>query len=96
MSLSEVQAGSSCSEYMAHNNAATLRKCVECGGTMCVTCKVAWHERMSCLEYQRRYPHGGPECERLHKLARQRLWKQCERCNHMIEHAMGCAYITCL
>jgi hypothetical protein len=90
MSLSEVE-GSFCSEYPA-----TFRECVKCGGPMCVACKVAWHERMSCLEYQRRYPHGDPEGKRLHKLARRKKWKRCERCNHMIELAVGCAHIICV
>lgn len=95
MSLSELQ-GSCSSDYTASGDAATLRKCLHCGGSLCVSCKVAWHEKMSCHKYKRRYPYGGPEGKRLQKLVKRRMWQQCERCNHLIELAWGCERITCV
>ncbi|PWZ54384.1 ATP-dependent RNA helicase DEAH12, chloroplastic [Zea mays] len=92
MPLSEVLRGSLSPEYPA-----TFRECAECGGPMCVECKVPWHGPLSCPEYRRRYPHGGgPEDVALQKLARQRLWQRCESCHHMIELAVGCAHIICV
>jgi hypothetical protein len=92
MSLSEVQG--SCSSKYNHGGRtckdAALRKCARCGGSLCIRGKVPWHERMSCREYQWRYPHGGREDAGLQKLAKQRLWRQCRRCKHMIELSMGC------
>lgn len=97
MSLSKVQG--SCSSKYNHGGRtckdAALRKCVRCGGSLCIRCKVPWHERMSCREYQWRYPHGGREDAGLQKLAKQRLWRQCGRCKHMIELSMGCPHVTC-
>ena len=97
MSLSEVQG--SCSSKCNHGGRtckdAALRKCVRCGGSLCIRCKVPWHERMSCREYQWLYPHGGREDAELQKLAKQRLWRQCERCKHMIELSTGCPHVIC-
>ncbi|CAN6201492.1 unnamed protein product [Urochloa humidicola] len=89
MSLTEVQAGS----HSARK--PQLRKCVRCGGSLCISCKVAWHEGMTCRQYKRRYPRGGPENAMLEKLAKQRQWQQCERCKHMIERAAGCDHMIC-
>ncbi|CAN6169883.1 unnamed protein product [Urochloa humidicola] len=89
MSLTEVQAGS----HSARK--PQLRKCVRCGGSLCIGCKVAWHEGMSCRKYKRRYPRGGPEDAMLEKLAKQRQWQQCGRCKHMIERAAGCDHMIC-
>ncbi|XP_047096555.1 E3 ubiquitin-protein ligase RSL1-like [Lolium rigidum] len=76
--------------------AATLRKCVKCRGSFCISCKVPWHDRISCYDYKRRYPHAHPEDTKLQKLARKRLWRQCVQCNHMIELAEGCYHMTCV
>ncbi|KAG8047165.1 hypothetical protein GUJ93_ZPchr0008g13178 [Zizania palustris] len=77
-------------------DAATLRKCVKCRGSFCISCKVPWHDRMTCYDYKRRYPHDRPEDAYLQKLARQQLWRQCIRCKHMIELAEGCYHMTCV
>ncbi|KAJ4772166.1 RING/U-box superfamily protein [Rhynchospora pubera] len=72
-----------------------LRKCVKCEGSFCINCKVKWHEGMSCAEYKRRNPNPKPEDAKLQSLARQHLWRQCVKCNHMIELAEGCFHMTC-
>uniref|UniRef100_A0A0E0MBG7 RBR-type E3 ubiquitin transferase n=1 Tax=Oryza punctata TaxID=4537 RepID=A0A0E0MBG7_ORYPU len=35
-------------------DAATLRKCVKCSGSFCISCKVPWHDQMTCYDYKRR------------------------------------------
>uniref|UniRef100_A0A0E0EY22 RBR-type E3 ubiquitin transferase n=1 Tax=Oryza meridionalis TaxID=40149 RepID=A0A0E0EY22_9ORYZ len=35
-------------------DAATLRKCVKCSGSFCISCKVPWHHQMTCYDYKRR------------------------------------------
>ncbi|XP_062194517.1 E3 ubiquitin-protein ligase RSL1-like isoform X2 [Phragmites australis] len=97
MSLGEVirPMQESCSKYTAAD-AATLRKCVQCRGSFCINCKVPWHDRMSCYDYKRRYPHARPEDAKLQNLARQRLWRQCVKCKHMIELAEGCYHMICV
>ncbi|XP_072996193.1 E3 ubiquitin-protein ligase RSL1 [Typha latifolia] len=72
-----------------------LRKCIKCDGSFCVKCKVPWHERMSCYDYKRLNPNRRPEDAKLQSLARQKLWRQCVKCNHMIELAEGCFHMTC-
>jgi hypothetical protein len=96
MSLSELMKPmqGTCSKYTVAD-VATLRKCVKCRGSFCFRCKVPWHDRMTCNDYKRRYPHGCPEDARLQNLAQQRLWRQCVRCRHMIEFAEGCYHMTC-
>jgi hypothetical protein len=97
MSLGEVihLMQESSSRYTAAD-AATLRKCVKCRGSFCLSCKVPWHDGMSCYEYKMRYPHARPEDAKLQNLARQRLWRQCVKCKHMIELAEGCYHMICV
>lgn len=97
MSLSEVirPMQESSSKYTIAD-AATLRNCVKCRGSFCISCKVPWHDRMSCYDYKRRYPHARPEDAKLQNLARQQLWRQCIKCKHMIELAEGCYHMTCV
>ncbi|XP_039813834.1 ATP-dependent RNA helicase DEAH12, chloroplastic-like [Panicum virgatum] len=97
MSLSEVihPMQESCSKY-TFAAAATLRKCVKCRGSFCMSCMVPWHDMMSCDEYKTHYTHAHPEDTRLESLAKTHLWRQCVKCRHMIELAEGCYHITCV
>ncbi|PHU03394.1 hypothetical protein BC332_28645 [Capsicum chinense] len=71
-----------------------IRKCTKCTGLFCVNCKVPWHYGISCNEYRRRNPNP-PEDVKLKTLAATNLWRQCVKCNHMIELAAGCYHMTC-
>ncbi|KAL8158518.1 hypothetical protein V2J09_000055 [Rumex salicifolius] len=70
------------------------RKCVSCARLFCINCKVPWHQNMACREYKRLYP-SPPEDMKLKSLALTNLWRQCVKCNHMIELAEGCYHMTC-
>ncbi|KAL3616411.1 hypothetical protein CASFOL_039801 [Castilleja foliolosa] len=70
-----------------------LRKCVKCDGRFCVDCKVPWHNNMTCSVYKTIYPQ--PEEVKLKSLAATNLWRQCVKCNHMIELSAGCYHMTC-
>ncbi|KAK9124344.1 hypothetical protein Sjap_013946 [Stephania japonica] len=70
-----------------------VRKCVKCHGLFCINCKAPWHSNMSCNEYKRSNPRA--EDAKLKSLASQKLWRQCVKCNHMIELAEGCYHMTC-
>nr|CAD1817565.1 unnamed protein product [Ananas comosus var. bracteatus] len=72
-----------------------LRVCIKCNGPFCIKCKVLWHDQMSCYDYKRLHPHPRPEDAKLQSLARQKLWRQCTKCNNMIELAEGCFHMTC-
>ena len=97
MSLSEVihPMQESCSKY-TFAAAATLRKCVKCRGSFCMSCMVPWHDMMSCDEYKMQYPYAHPEDARFENLAKTRLWRQCVKCRHMIELAEGCYHMACV
>lgn len=71
------------------------RKCMKCHGLFCVNCKVPWHENMTCKEYKRLNPYPQPEDAKLKTLATRNLWRQCVKCNHMIELVEGCYHMTC-
>ncbi|KAE8788402.1 hypothetical protein D1007_37587 [Hordeum vulgare] len=97
MSLSEMQhpLQESSSKHTIVD-AVTLRKCVICRGSFCISCKVPWHDRMTCYNYKRRYPQARPDDAKLQNLARQQLWRQCVKCKHMIELSEGCYHMTCV
>ncbi|CAD6343457.1 unnamed protein product [Miscanthus lutarioriparius] len=89
MSLSELMKPmqGTCSKYTVAD-VVTLRKCVKCRGSFCFRCKVPWHDRMTCNDYKRRYPHGRPEDAKLLNLAQQRLW----RCGYEFCYTCGCEW----
>ncbi|KAK6776813.1 hypothetical protein RDI58_027814 [Solanum bulbocastanum] len=71
-----------------------IRKCTKCNCLFCVNCKVPWHCNIACDEYRKRNPNP-LEDRKLKTLAETNLWRQCVKCNHMIELAAGCYHITC-
>lgn len=85
--------GSSSSRYAI--DTFGLRQCVKCSKHFCINCKVPWHNGMSCYEYKRCNPYPRPEDAKFQFLARQRLWRQCVKCNQMIELSEGCYHMTC-
>ncbi|KAG2673751.1 hypothetical protein I3843_13G092500 [Carya illinoinensis] len=70
-----------------------LRKCTKCHYYFCINCKVPWHFNMSCHDYKRSNPQ--PEDAKLKSLATTKHWRQCQKCNQIIELAEGCYHITC-
>ncbi|XP_038706772.1 uncharacterized protein LOC120002202 [Tripterygium wilfordii] len=69
------------------------RKCVKCQYFFCINCKAPWHYNMTCQQYQRLNPKT--EDAILNSLAKKKLWRQCVKCNHMVELASGCYHIYC-
>ncbi|OVA18152.1 zinc finger protein [Macleaya cordata] len=79
--------------YDATANAHLAGKCLKCQGYFCFKCKVPWHYDMTCHAYQaQKTPE---EDAKLKTLATTKLWRQCMKCNHMIELIGGCYHITC-
>ncbi|KAI4991492.1 hypothetical protein ZWY2020_039863 [Hordeum vulgare] len=97
MSLSDViqPMQESCSKYTVADS-ATLRKCVKCRGSFCISCRVPWHDRMTCHDYKMMHPHAHSGDAKLENLAERRLWRKCVKCQHMIELAEGCYHMTCV
>ncbi|XP_043701737.1 uncharacterized protein LOC122652130 [Telopea speciosissima] len=76
-------------------NQTGARKCIKCHGLFCIDCKVPWHSNMTCFNYKRLNPYPRAEDAKLKFLATQKLWRQCVKCNHLIELAEGCFHMTC-
>nr|XP_043613158.1 uncharacterized protein LOC122585124 [Erigeron canadensis]XP_043613159.1 uncharacterized protein LOC122585124 [Erigeron canadensis] len=75
-----------------YENGAT---CHICYGKFCVNCRVPWHSDMNCEEYKKINPTPLVEESKLKNLAAKNLWRQCIKCNHMIELTTGCNHMTC-
>ncbi|XP_009342327.3 uncharacterized protein LOC103934299 [Pyrus x bretschneideri] len=71
-----------------------VRKCLKCQCLFCINCKVPWHRNRTCADYKRLNPCPS-EDTKLKSLASTNLWRQCVKCNHMIELAEGCYHMTC-
>ncbi|KAM4083078.1 hypothetical protein ACB094_08G030000 [Castanea mollissima] len=50
---------------------------------------------MTCFAFKSLNPHPPAEDLKLKSLATRNLWRQCVKCNHMIELAEGCYHMTC-
>ncbi|GLU19039.1 hypothetical protein SLE2022_353080 [Rubroshorea leprosula] len=72
------------------------RKCIKCRGLFCINCKVPWHNAMTCSDYKILNPNLPAEDLKLNSLATKNKWRQCGKCNNMIEHTEGCWHMTCI
>ncbi|KAI3411365.1 uncharacterized protein J3R85_018080 [Psidium guajava] len=93
MSKSEVSENSTTSGVGVARSGA--RKCIKCHRLFCINCKVPWHSSLTCLDFKRLHPHPPAEDAKLKSLASKNLWRQCIKCNHMIELSEGCYHMTC-
>ncbi|CAH8323417.1 unnamed protein product [Eruca vesicaria subsp. sativa] len=69
------------------------RKCLKCGGSFCFYCKAPWHGMLSCNENKKLHPNT--QNAKLISLANRNGWRQCGKCNHMVERSDGCRHMTC-
>lgn len=93
MSKSEVLEYTKASFIGAEQSGA--RKCMKCRKFFCINCRVPWHYNMTCNAYKRSNPNPNGDEQMLKSLASKRLWRQCAKCNHMVELLEGCYHITC-
>ncbi|XP_010429631.1 PREDICTED: probable E3 ubiquitin-protein ligase ARI3 isoform X2 [Camelina sativa] len=71
------------------------RSCVKCGKPFCINCKVPWHINLSCRQYKRLHPNPTENDGKLRDLANEERWRQCRKCQHMIERSSGCPSMIC-
>ncbi|XP_031400381.1 uncharacterized protein LOC116210601 [Punica granatum] len=71
------------------------RRCIRCQQFFCLFCRVPWHYNMSCTDFRSCNPNPAREDAKLKSLANEKRWRQCIKCNHMVELASGCYHITC-
>ncbi|CAL5352841.1 unnamed protein product [Camellia sinensis] len=82
-------------EALVNTNNAGASMCERCRGLFCMSCKAPWHSNVSCNDYKILNPYPCAEDAKLNSLARRNLWRQCVKCNHMVELAEGCNHIYC-
>ncbi|CAH2071623.1 unnamed protein product, partial [Thlaspi arvense] len=85
--MSKTELSSSC-------ESVGFRTCFKCNGSFCIHCKVPWHSMLSCTDYKksRRLNDDG---ELIEILAKKLQWRQCVKCQQMIQRSDGCGRITC-
>ncbi|RHY22811.1 hypothetical protein DYB28_012460 [Aphanomyces astaci] len=70
--------------------------CLFCKTKLCLRCQVAWHDGLECDQYKRMVAAGGDSDEaQLHQLKEKFKWKQCPKCNVLVERSIGCNYMRC-
>ncbi|KAJ7236212.1 hypothetical protein C8J57DRAFT_1377036 [Mycena rebaudengoi] len=75
-------------------HAETLVQCPRCRGSLCKTCKVVWHEHLTCEAYQALpITERAPEDVAFAILAKQEKWRRCPKCSAMVE--LKVSHITC-
>ncbi|XP_050215023.1 E3 ubiquitin-protein ligase RSL1-like [Mercurialis annua] len=99
MRCSALMSKSECLEYtkgfFVGADKSGARKCMKCKLFFCLSCQVPWHYNVTCSDYRRSNPYARAEDAMLDSLAKQKLWRRCMMCNHIIELAQGCYHITC-
>ncbi|KAJ4875087.1 zinc finger (C3HC4-type RING finger) family protein [Raphanus sativus] len=93
--MSKTKISESAKTLLSAYPASGVRRCVECRGLFCVDCKVPWHGKLSCAEYKKLHPNPPADDVKLKSLANNKMWRQCGKCQHMIELSQGCNHITC-
>ncbi|XP_034578941.1 uncharacterized protein [Setaria viridis] len=92
-----------CSALLVHERghgegeaAITNAECPHCRRMFCAQCKVAWHDGITCAEFQRLgKDERGKNDLLLRKVARESRWQRCPKCKMYVERAEGCVYIVC-
>ncbi|ETV92735.1 hypothetical protein H310_13156 [Aphanomyces invadans] len=70
--------------------------CLLCETILCLRCQVGWHDGLNCDEYKRMIAAGGDSDEaQLYQLKYTFQWKQCPKCNILVERSTGCNYMRC-
>lgn len=82
-------------QFFVGTEQSAARKCMKCGLFFCMQCKVPWHYKVTCEDFSKskRYQKDGDGM--LKSLAQSKRWRQCIKCNNMVELASGCYHITC-
>ena len=69
--------------------------CPVCDVAACISCAVAWHDHLTCQQYQHWRTENAQGDSALQELAQREGWKDCPRCKFYIERSEGCNHLTC-
>ncbi|TKY47140.1 E3 ubiquitin-protein ligase RNF144A [Spatholobus suberectus] len=77
----------------------TSAECPSCHRLFCAQCRVPWHGRMTCKEFQRSKRNKGEKelDNKFFKLAKEKKWQKCPNpnCTMYVQRRDGCEHITC-
>nr|XP_043613022.1 uncharacterized protein LOC122584995 [Erigeron canadensis] len=93
MSKTEVQERTATSSTAAQGTG--MIKCINCNRLFCIKCKVPWHYNITCSAYMKSFLFKSSNEAKLKSLATKNRWRQCIKCNNMVELAKGCYHIYC-
>lgn len=82
-------------QFFVGADQAPARKCMKCGQLFCTHCKVPWHYNVTCTEFGKSKGYQNAGDGMLKSLAQSKRWRQCIKCNNMVELVWGCYHITC-
>ncbi|ONK57737.1 uncharacterized protein A4U43_C09F3560 [Asparagus officinalis] len=71
-------------------------ECPSCCRLFCMKCSVAWHNGLSCEEYEELgVDERGGEDLKLIEIAKNKKWMRCPQCKFYVEKTQGCLHVTC-
>ncbi|CAN8284338.1 unnamed protein product [Cochlearia groenlandica] len=82
-------------ELNINNSSHVMGCCEKCYKPFCMACKVLWHVNLSCEDYKKLNPNPTRDDTKLKTLANKKMWRQCGKCQNMIELSRGCATVRC-
>ncbi|EFN60118.1 hypothetical protein CHLNCDRAFT_17822, partial [Chlorella variabilis] len=87
-----------CSQLLIADDkrANTAMECPYCTEQLCANCGVAWHQGMTCQQYQvGRDAAGQRDDQAVLDLAEQEGLRRCPGCGQMVERTQGCSHMHC-
>jgi len=86
--------GVDCKGFLPEEKGRT--QCTVCQKEWCVTCKVEWHRGLRCTEYQKtKRKKLVLDRVRIKEAIKKFGFKNCPKCNNLIEKISGCNHMTC-
>lgn len=68
--------------------------CPNCNKIYCLTCRVEYHNNMTCKEYQINSKFSDDD-KKFVEFVRGKKYKQCSQCKFWVEKNEGCDHMTC-
>ncbi|XP_061373994.1 uncharacterized protein LOC133316278 [Gastrolobium bilobum] len=87
-----------CSVLLVNDGEVVIQsECPFCHRLFCAQCKVPWHARMNCNEFQK-LKNGKRDNDldrKFLELAKGKMWQKCPKCYMYVQRRSGCEHMTC-
>ncbi|KAI4312087.1 hypothetical protein MLD38_036939 [Melastoma candidum] len=71
-------------------------QCPYCHRLFCASCKVPWHCKYTCKQFQSMdVGERGNEDMLVKELVKEQKWGRCPKCKFYVKRTNGCHHITC-